>query len=240
MNRIRKQFGREVEALCPVLHETYARVGAFQTNRTPRNEERLLAQLDEVAPLLEFFRPWVPGPKQAYFMALAEELLDISDRIIALDVAVGALHIDFPMERAYMHRESRRLREVLEMCRVSDDDLATDPLAGRSDALLTGIPASPGVALGTAAIASKTSDYRNLQRGSILVTTMPRPEFVEHLQAVKGIVTDTGGRLCHAAIVARELRVPCVVGTERATRRIKPGWQISVNGTTGEVRRTDR
>ncbi len=94
--------------------------------------------------------------------------------------------------------------------------------------------------MGTAAIASKTSDYRNLQRGSILVTTMPRPEFVEHLQAVKGIVTDTGGRLCHAAIVARELRVPCVVGTERATRRIKPGWQISVNGTTGEVRRTDR
>ena len=48
-----------------MLHETYARVGAFQADRTARNEQRLLAQLDEVAPLLGFFRPWVPGPKQA-------------------------------------------------------------------------------------------------------------------------------------------------------------------------------
>ena len=73
--RERAAFAREVEALCPVLRETYARVHAYQEDRTKNNETRLMQQLAKVAPMLEFFRRWVPGPKQAYFIALNDDTL---------------------------------------------------------------------------------------------------------------------------------------------------------------------
>lgn len=238
MNRIRNQFAAEVEQLCPVLHEMYRRIGVFQKRRTERNRRLLLEQLAVVGPRLAFFKPYLQRPKQAYFDALADPSLGISDRIVALDVAVGAMHIDFPMARAYMHRESRRLREVLAACRLCPEQLRSSPPDAGDGALVTGIGASPGVVVGAAHIARRTSDYRRLPEGAILVTTMPRPEFIEHLRVLAGIVTDQGSSLCHAAIVARELHLPCVVGTDRATKRIKTGWRIRVDGSAGTVTRT--
>lgn len=239
MNRIRKQFAREVELLCPILHETYRRIGMFQKNRTARNERWLLAQLERVAPHLAFFQAYVPRPKRAYFDALADASLPISDRIVALDVAVGALHIEFPVRRAYMHAESRRLREVLDASRLGEADADFNPAAISPAALVSGVGASPGVVVARAHVARRSSEYRRLPAGTILVTTAPRPEFIESIRSVIGMVTDQGGWLCHAAIVARELRVPCVVGTRHATRRIKTGWPIRLDGSAGEVTRAD-
>ena len=83
---------KEVEELCPILHETYRRIGMFHKNRTARNEQLVLDQLEAAAPLLAFFRSYVPGRKQPYFLALSDNSLPISDRIVALDVAVGGNH----------------------------------------------------------------------------------------------------------------------------------------------------
>jgi pyruvate,water dikinase len=52
-----------------------------------------------------------------------------------------------------------------------------------------------------------------------------------------GIITDTGGSLCHAAVVSRELRIPCVVGTQHATKTLKNKWRVEVDGTQGIVRK---
>ena len=229
MNRIRKMFAAEIDALSPQLHETYRRVGVFQKDRTKRNAERLLAQLDDVAPHLDFFRPHVPDRKQGYFFALADPYLSTSDRIIALDVAVGALHIDFPVERAYMHQESARLRTVLEQSRWDAADGATPPPA----AWLSGTGASPGVVTGPAHIATRTSDFRRIPPGAVMVTMTPRPEVVAALHTVVAVVAERGGMLSHAAIVSRELGIPCVVGAANATRRIRPGQQITVDGAAG-------
>lgn len=239
MNRIRKAFANEVERLLPVLHETYRRVAAFQRRRTARNARRLLKQLDAAAPMLAFFRPYVQPAKQAYFVALADASLDVSDRIVALDVAVGSMHIAFAVERAYMHRESARLREVLAACRRDDGD---DPgtAQDRPGALVQGIPASPGVGTGRAFVARRSGDVTRVPDGAVLVARMTRPELVHRMTSVAGIVTDEGGALCHAAIIARELGVPCVVGTRVATQRIATGWPIRVDGSTGEVTRLGR
>lgn len=239
MNRIRKAFAAEVERLLPVLHETYRRVAAFQRRRSAPNARRLLEQIDVVAPMLAFFRPYVQPAKQAYFVALADASLDVSDRIVALDVAVGSMHIAFAVERAYMHRESARLREVLAACRHDDGDDHRDGRQ-RPGVLVQGIPASPGVGTGRAFVAIRSADVARVPDGAVLIARTARPEVVHCMTSVAGIVTDEGGALCHAAIIARELGVPCVVGTRVATQRITTGLCIRVDGSTGEVTRLGR
>ena len=73
--------------------------------------------------------------------------------------------------------------------------------------------------------------------GSILVTSMTRPEFVPLMRKAKAIITDEGGITCHAAIVSRELGIPCIIGTKVATKILKTGDKIEVDLKTGVVRK---
>jgi phosphohistidine swiveling domain-containing protein len=72
--------------------------------------------------------------------------------------------------------------------------------------------------------------------GEILVTSMTRIEFVPLMRKAKAIITDEGGIACHAAIVSRELGVPCIIGTKNATSRIKNGEKIELDLEKGEIR----
>jgi len=101
--------------------------------------------------------------------------------------------------------------------------------------LLSGEPASPGSGSGIAIVINNPKDIYQVQKGQILVTEMTTPDFVPAMKKVNGIVTDKGGQTSHAAIVSRELGVPCVVGTNQATKLIKDGDIITVDGTTGKI-----
>jgi len=101
--------------------------------------------------------------------------------------------------------------------------------------LLQGDPAAPGIAAGPAKIILSAKDTRKVKKGEILVTTMTTPDFVPAMQLVEGIVTDKGGQTSHAAIVSRELSTPCVVGAEKATKLIKNGQIITIDGATGKI-----
>ncbi|MBP6989667.1 phosphoenolpyruvate synthase, partial [Candidatus Shapirobacteria bacterium] len=96
--------------------------------------------------------------------------------------------------------------------------------------LLSGEPASPGSGSGIAIVINNPKDIYQVQKGQILVTEMTTPDFVPAMKKVNGIVTDKGGQTSHAAIVSRELGVPCVVGTNEATKLIKDGDIITVDG----------
>lgn len=100
---------------------------------------------------------------------------------------------------------------------------------------LTGESASPGNASGVVVIIRSPKDINRAQKGQILVTTMTSPDFVPAMKKVNGIITDKGGQTSHAAIVSRELGVPCVVGTKTATKVLKEGDIVTLNGTTGEI-----
>lgn len=65
---------------------------------------------------------------------------------------------------------------------------------------------------------------------------MTRPEFVPLMKMVSGIITDEGGVTCHAAIVSRELRIPCVIGTKIATQFLKDGDLVEVDADHGKIR----
>jgi pyruvate,water dikinase len=101
--------------------------------------------------------------------------------------------------------------------------------------LLAGAPASPGIASGPVKIVPDTSQIDKVKEGDILIAEMTTPDFVPAMKRAAAIVTDRGGRTAHAAIVSRELGIPCVVGTERATSTLKDGQIITVDGSTGKV-----
>jgi phosphohistidine swiveling domain-containing protein len=77
----------------------------------------------------------------------------------------------------------------------------------------------------------------NFKEGDILITGMTRPEFIPLMEKASAIVTDAGGILCHAAITAREMKKPCIVGTERVTKTFKDGDYIEVDAHKGIVKK---
>lgn len=101
--------------------------------------------------------------------------------------------------------------------------------------LLEGLGASPGIASGEVKIIHSPSEINKIKEGHILVTEMTTPDFVPAMKRATAIITDRGGRTCHAAIVSRELGVPCVVGTENATKMLKSGESVTVDGSKGKV-----
>jgi len=101
--------------------------------------------------------------------------------------------------------------------------------------LLQGAGASPGSASGPVCIITGAKDGYKLKKGDVLVARMTSPDFVPAMKRAAAIVTDEGGMTCHAAIVSRELGVPCIVGTEHATSVLKGGQQITVDAVNGLV-----
>jgi pyruvate,water dikinase len=115
------------------------------------------------------------------------------------------------------------------------NDVVTVKNVPASDVILKGDPASPGIAAGPARVIFSAKEIDKVLPGDVLVAPETNPDFVPAMKKAVAIVTDSGGRTSHAAIVSRELGVPAVVGTVKATKMIKNGNIITVNGTTGEV-----
>ncbi len=100
---------------------------------------------------------------------------------------------------------------------------------------LRGHAGSTGVVEGTARIIRGPAELARLRHGDVLVASATSEAFTLALPLLGAIVTDRGGTLSHAAIVARELGIPCVVGTRRATQTIRDGARVRVDGAAGEV-----
>jgi pyruvate,water dikinase len=104
-----------------------------------------------------------------------------------------------------------------------------------SKILLKGLGASPGLVVGTVRLLRGVEEMERLKAGEVLVTTMTMPDMVPAMSRAGAIITDEGGMTCHAAIVSRELGVPCVVGTREATRTLVDGQEVTVDGKAGMV-----
>ena len=101
---------------------------------------------------------------------------------------------------------------------------------------VVGIGASPGSARGPARVVAAAQDFARVQPGDVLVTTTTTPAWTPLFPSISALVTETGGVLSHAAIVAREYGVPAVVGADGATHLLPDGAIVEVDGTTGRVR----
>ena len=106
---------------------------------------------------------------------------------------------------------------------------------GERTVITKGLGASPGMAAGTVKIINTTDELDKVQEGDILVTVMTTPDMVPAMKRANGIITDEGGVTCHAAIVSRELGIPCVVGTRDATSILPENSQVTLDGNKGIV-----
>jgi len=114
-------------------------------------------------------------------------------------------------------------------------DTAVDSFYGSSGSALSGAGASPGIGEGTARVVSGPADFSRVASGDVLVTTTTTPAWTPLFPSLAALVTETGGILSHAAVVAREYGLPAVVGAAGATKAIADGARVRVDGTSGEI-----
>lgn len=110
---------------------------------------------------------------------------------------------------------------------------AQPPTAGEQ--LISGLGASPGIAHGKVRVLKTPEEGRTLAAGEILVAPMTSPDWVPTIRRAAALVTDSGGVTSHAAIVSRELRIPCVVGTRTGTLVLRDGEVVTVDGSKGRI-----
>ncbi|MBI2143111.1 phosphoenolpyruvate synthase [Candidatus Woesearchaeota archaeon] len=107
-------------------------------------------------------------------------------------------------------------------------------LKGKGKVLARGLSVGDRIGQGKAHIIRDVRHIRNFRPGEVLVTEMTDPDWVPIMKMAAAIVTNRGGRACHAAIISRELGIPCVVGTNNATEKIAMGQKITVSCAAGE------
>jgi pyruvate,water dikinase len=108
-------------------------------------------------------------------------------------------------------------------------------LKGKGEVLVTGRSIGHRIGAGTAKVIASVADMHRVQPGDVLVTDMTDPDWEPIMKRAAAIVTNRGGRTCHAAIIARELGVPAVVGCNDATDRIADGHQVTVSCAEGDT-----
>jgi pyruvate, water dikinase len=159
------------------------------------------------------------------------------------DPEIGALrdlaltlegHYDYPqdfewaIEKGAIFLVQTRAVTVLEKAAKKHADVQVTPL-------LKGLGVSPGIGTGRVKLVLDIKDLGRVEKGDVLVTQMTTPDYVPAMLKTAGIVTNEGGMTSHAAIVSRELGVPCVVGTGSATQVLEDAALVSVDGSRGIV-----
>jgi phosphohistidine swiveling domain-containing protein len=181
-------------------------------------------------------RLWLDGPEQ-----VPEALDGLLTPAHALELAQLARNLEqvfgAPQDVEWViHSEKVHLVQSRPITATVCPSPGTDGAsAGNASAVLSGIAASPGVGAGRVHLAFNIEHALRLRGGKVLVTPMTNPDMVVAMRNSAAIVTDVGGIICHAAIVSRELGLPCVVGTETATVTLSAGEPVTVDGSRGVV-----
>ncbi len=163
----------------------------------------------------------IPSEIEDWFSTEKEILPSIEDRKKFCTVIHTADNY-----RVLVGDEAKELQNI-----VDPKDLSETP----ND--IRGLVANPGLVRGPARIILSATDINLVEPGDILVAVMTRPDYVPGMKKAAAVVTDEGGITSHAAIVSRELGVPCIIGTKIATRVFKNGDLLEVNANHGVVKK---
>ena len=120
---------------------------------------------------------------------------------------------------------------------ISENEIGGVTTTTKGNANMKGLGANNGIITGTARVIESFAEIDRLQEGDILVTKFTDTGWTPKFAILKGIVTEYGGVLCHAAIVSREYGIPAIVSATNIMQEIKDGETITINGTTGEIKK---
>ncbi|MBU1245979.1 MAG: phosphoenolpyruvate synthase [Nanoarchaeota archaeon] len=178
--------------------------------------------------------------KKNVWASLKEKPVMTDDEIKKLAGIVRRIekHYGKPQDIEFAIEEGRlyivQARPVTTQKKVTEE-VKDEVQIGSNKPILEGLPASPGAAFGRVKIIHNPNELNKIEKGDILVAEMTNPDYVPAMERAAAIVTDEGGFTAHAAIVSRELGIPAVVGTEKATSLLKDGQMITVDGTGGKI-----
>lgn len=240
------------------------RVLSEQGQEHRQRKEVLMSELDlpdDVRVLLTItddFAAWQDERKKGTFFATHAFTLLLQEISRRTGYPLGELVYALPPEmEAIMQKKisSTELRQRFEYCMVlwvgDEYDVITDQgliqeldrigtgFAGTVEEL-KGFAASRGIARGSVRVIESAQDIGRVQDGDVLVAVMTRPDYLPAMKRAVAFVTDEGGVTCHAAIVAREMRKPCVIGTKYATKVLQEGDLVEVDADKGTVRKMER
>lgn len=242
-NKIRNGYRTELAQLKPLLRTAYQSIHDYQLERNYENEMIMRDAITDTIPILSVFIPHIAGSKGKYILALnrQNEMVPF-DLIVCFDTAIYELHLwtmlkELGVKRGRWSRGqqpwSKELRALLDERQQIDNNIRQ---AGKEERFkVSGTPACRGHASGPAAKVLDENDFSKLKTGSILITRMTTPEFIQVAHLIAGLITDNGGVLCHAAILAREFNIPCIVGCCDATTAINDGEMIRMDAVSGVV-----
>ncbi|ACX52822.1 phosphoenolpyruvate synthase [Ammonifex degensii KC4] len=174
------------------------------------------------------------GPEYVEKQCLSdEEILELTDILLRVEKHYGSPQdIEWGYEKGKFY--ILQARPVTALDKLKGEEKKEERL-GEAKVLVQGMGASPGIASGKVVLVKSFDDITRVKEGSVLVTTMTNPDMVPAMKRAAAIVTDEGGRTCHAAIVSRELGIPCIVGTKNATTVLKEGMEVTVDAVRGVV-----
>ncbi len=246
----RRRLAADAEALAAAVRERLA----GKADELARFEA-LLAQSRAIGPLTEVHNYWIDRLAQARIRALsmrvgarlaAGRCFEATDDVLLLHRNEIRELIEQPRdvralvaERRAEHAAHQALKPPADLGAPrkasSPDRFDGTPIPSDDVNLLLGTGASPGIVRGPARITLSPSDFGRIRAGDIIVCPSSNPSWVPVFTIAAGLVTNTGGILSHAAVVAREFGLPAVVGAGNATTRIADGQQLEIDGTAGTV-----
>lgn len=172
--------------------------------------------------------------RQAYVLE-DEEILQLGRWACTIESHYGkAMDIEWAKDGETKELYIVQARPETVQSQKGSNSLKTYKLKEDGDILLNGLSIGDAIASGKVCKIKSAKDIDQVEDNSILVTEMTDPDWVPVMKRVAGIITDYGGRTCHAAIVSRELGIPAIVGTGEATHLLKKGQEVTLSCAEGD------
>ncbi len=176
----------------------------------------------------------VPEDKRSERKLTDEEIKELAKTGVAIEE-----HYGFPQDIEWAIEDGEvyilQSRPVTTLREEEEEEKEEVEAEAEGEVLVRGLGASPGVGVGRVKVVMDVDEIDKVEEGDVLVTKMTTPDMVPAMRKAAAIVTDEGGITCHAAIVSRELGIPCVVGTGNATEVLEDGQLVTVDGEKGVV-----
>jgi len=222
------------------LQYAYSAIERFQRNREDSGAERsMIEAIVSVNQYLSQFKPYIPAYKQRFFEIVEHhDSLGLSTRdlIMTFDRAVYELHTRLEKDHRLaddLGNWSPLMTDLLNNRREIEELADREDGREAEDFVTAGLTVVGGWVRGAALKIESRADWSTVAPGSIILARMTTPDIILAIEQIAGIVTEQGGRVCHAAVLAREYGIPCVVGCGRFMDGVEQGTMLVLDASSG-------
>lgn len=247
MNTIRKILELHLDEIKNCLDNAYKSMELFQTDRNNvLLETNMISNIMQAEKMLAIFKSYIPEYKQRYFNILEQHSqlgLTTRDIIMTFDRMVYELHTRLEKNMTSspdMQAWSPIMKTALDGRRTIPDQRSDYNTENNLEFVTSGMTAVGGYVNSECSIIENYLDIQNIKQGDILLSKMTTPDIISAFDRVSGIVTEQGGRFCHAAVIAREFNIPCVVGCGDFINNVTNGEILILDADNGIVLRNSR